>query len=304
MCRIAVFLLLLTSCTTIPDLSVIDLYELKDGCVYKAHVSKGVAMAHHTFAKRLRPVQKDGQKSGSSSLRVEKSVQNKAHSASKVASQQNLTEKTHATKPEVKPAIKPETKADANPATNASTIAGKQQLQADKPVVTAVSGKTSSGNPSAVKPSAAKTSSSTASAGNSAGAAAASKPSAGLVKKLRHPLAGGRLISEFGASDGLNKNDGVNFKARLYDDVYAAADGVVLYSGELGGYGKIVVIRHADDVVTSYSHLHDQCVHKGDHVARGDVVGYVGATGDVFDPQLHFEVIIKKKNVDPMRYIQ
>jgi len=77
----------------------------------------------------------------------------------------------------------------------------------------------------------------------------------------------GRVLAEFGARQGGERNDGINIEASYGTPIYAASDGTVSYSGnELRNFGK------------------------SEHVRRGQIIGYVGKTGDVSSPQLHFEL--------------
>ena len=110
----------------------------------------------------------------------------------------------------------------------------------------------------------------------------------------------GRIISPFGASASGERNDGINIAADRGTPIRAAADGVVTYSGnELKGYGNLVLIKHDDDYVTAYAHAERTLVNRGDKVKKGDVIAYTGETGDVTEPQLHFEIRRDTKPVDP-----
>jgi murein DD-endopeptidase MepM/ murein hydrolase activator NlpD len=101
----------------------------------------------------------------------------------------------------------------------------------------------------------------------------------------------GRVMSEFGSYPGGEKNNGINIAAAEGEPIRAAADGAVSYSGnELRGYGNLVLIKHDNGYITAYAHADHFVVDKGQRVARGQVIGYVGTTGDVRTPQLHFEI--------------
>lgn len=101
----------------------------------------------------------------------------------------------------------------------------------------------------------------------------------------------GRVLSEFGARQSGERNDGINIAAAEGTPIYAAADGSVSYSGnELRNYGNLMLVRHSNGYVTAYAHADHFIVAKGDHVSKGEVIGYVGQTGDVSRPQLHFEL--------------
>jgi len=70
-----------------------------------------------------------------------------------------------------------------------------------------------------------------------------------------------------------------------------------------GGYGNYIQIEHGGDIETRYGHLSAYAVVAGDHVHKGDLIGYVGATGDATGPHLHYEVRIAGDAVDPMPYL-
>jgi murein DD-endopeptidase MepM/ murein hydrolase activator NlpD len=110
----------------------------------------------------------------------------------------------------------------------------------------------------------------------------------------------GPVISDFGKSTNGERNDGINISTAMDTPIHAAAGGTVTYSGnELKDYGNLVLIRHADGYVTAYAHADRLLVNRGDTVARGQVIGYAGTTGDVRTPQLHFEIRHGTKPVDP-----
>lgn len=114
----------------------------------------------------------------------------------------------------------------------------------------------------------------------------------------------GKVISKFGTtSDGL-RNDGINISAPAGAPVMAAADGTVAYAGnQLRGFGNLVLIRHANGLITAYAHNQSLLVQKGDKVKRGAVIARVGQTGNVAKPQLHFEIRKGEEPVDPMKYL-
>jgi len=110
----------------------------------------------------------------------------------------------------------------------------------------------------------------------------------------------GRVISEFGKRENGEVNDGINIATKLGTPIRAAASGTVTYTGnELQGYGNLVLIEHDNGYVTAYAHAESIKVGKGQRVAKGDIIGYAGETGDVRRPQLHFEIRHDLKPVDP-----
>jgi murein DD-endopeptidase MepM/ murein hydrolase activator NlpD len=101
----------------------------------------------------------------------------------------------------------------------------------------------------------------------------------------------GRVIADFGSSSGGQRNDGLNIVAPSGTPILAAADGTVSYSGnEVRSYGNLMLVRHDSGYVTAYAHADHFVVGKGEYVSKGQIIGYVGNTGDVDAPQLHFEL--------------
>lgn len=110
----------------------------------------------------------------------------------------------------------------------------------------------------------------------------------------------GPVIAAFGSQADGRRNDGVNIAAPKGASVRAAADGEVVYAGDaLQGYGNLVLVRHKDDWVTAYAHLERILAKRGDTVKRGQTIGAVGSTGGVATSQLHFEMRLKNRAVDP-----
>lgn len=114
----------------------------------------------------------------------------------------------------------------------------------------------------------------------------------------------GKVIANFGVTpDGL-RNDGINIAAPAGAPVMAAADGTVAYAGnQLRGFGNLVLVRHANGMITAYAHNQSLLVDKGAKVKRGDVIARVGSTGSVDKPQLHFEIRKGEQAVDPIKYL-
>tara|TARA_B100001123_G_scaffold294189_3_gene327983 strand:+ start:347 stop:1204 length:858 start_codon:yes stop_codon:yes gene_type:complete len=110
----------------------------------------------------------------------------------------------------------------------------------------------------------------------------------------------GDIIGQFGKKQNGLSNDGINIKANQGEPIWAASSGEVVYAGnELKGYGNMVILRHPNGMMTSYAHASDVLVDKGQQVAQGDLLGYVGRTGSVSEPQLHFGIRMGKQAIDP-----
>ncbi len=85
--------------------------------------------------------------------------------------------------------------------------------------------------------------------------------------------------------------------------VYATATGRVFSAGRNGHYGNLVEIDHGFELTTRYGHLSEFAVDVGDTVQRGDVIGYVGATGRATGYHVHYEVWSADRTIDPMRLL-
>jgi murein DD-endopeptidase MepM/ murein hydrolase activator NlpD len=100
----------------------------------------------------------------------------------------------------------------------------------------------------------------------------------------------GEVISAFGPKGPGQRNDGLNIAASAGDSVHAAADGEVVFAGDLPGFGNLVLLKHPGGWVTAYAHLSKIGVKMRDTVSRGQEVGLAGQTGQVDRPQVHFEI--------------
>jgi murein DD-endopeptidase MepM/ murein hydrolase activator NlpD len=99
-------------------------------------------------------------------------------------------------------------------------------------------------------------------------------------------------------------HSGVDIGSSYGTPIVAPADGVVTFTDLLGGYGKAVMIDHGHGISTRYGHLSGFAVAAGQSVHRGDVIGYVGASGRSTGPHLHYEVRINDTPVNPYKYLR
>jgi murein DD-endopeptidase MepM/ murein hydrolase activator NlpD len=99
-------------------------------------------------------------------------------------------------------------------------------------------------------------------------------------------------------------HSGVDISSAFGTKVIAPADGVVTYTAEMGGYGRAIMINHGNGISTRYGHLSGFAVTAGQTVHRGDVIGYVGASGRSTGPHLHYEVRINDTPVNPYKYLR
>jgi murein DD-endopeptidase MepM/ murein hydrolase activator NlpD len=96
---------------------------------------------------------------------------------------------------------------------------------------------------------------------------------------------------------------GLDISADQGTAVYATASGVVEMASASGDYGNLVVVSHGFALATRYGHLSRFAVQAGQRVQRGDVIGYVGATGRATGPHLHYEVLANGKLLNPLRLL-
>jgi lipoprotein NlpD len=113
----------------------------------------------------------------------------------------------------------------------------------------------------------------------------------------------GVLISGFGERER-DHHEGIDLACPEGTPVRAAGDGIVLFSGERRGYGKLVLLAHEGDLVTVYAHNSENLVSAGDRVARGQPIARVGHTGNATGPHVHFEVRVGTRPRDPLGFLR
>ena len=119
----------------------------------------------------------------------------------------------------------------------------------------------------------------------------------------------GRVTSSFGErEDPFNGegafHSGIDIAAPYGSPVRAAADGEVSATRMGAGYGREVTLDHGHDVLTVYGHLSAMIVVPGQHVTRGQIIGYVGQSGRSTGPHLHYEVRVHMVPVNPHKYLR
>ncbi|MGB6690817.1 MAG: M23 family metallopeptidase [Terracidiphilus sp.] len=119
----------------------------------------------------------------------------------------------------------------------------------------------------------------------------------------------GTVTSSFGErEDPFNGegafHTGIDISAPYGTPVRATADGDVLDESMGSGYGRQVVLDHGHDVLSVYGHLSASVVVPGQHVIRGQVIGYVGQSGRATGPHLHYEVRVHNVPVNPHKYLR
>ena len=102
----------------------------------------------------------------------------------------------------------------------------------------------------------------------------------------------------------LAMHEGVDFPVDIGTPVFAAAGGVVIYSGPHPQYGFLVEIDHGNDFTTRYAHCSRVLVREGEVVQRGSKIAESGSTGRATGPHLHFEVRYRTVAQNPIRFLQ
>ena len=123
------------------------------------------------------------------------------------------------------------------------------------------------------------------------------------------PIVKGWMSSEYGMRTDPFHGDkrwhgGVDFAGRWGSDIIAVASGVVTWSGERSGYGKMVEINHSDGFVTRYAHNSENVAQLGAIVKKGELIAKMGSSGRSTGPHVHFEVFKNGRAVDPASYVR
>lgn len=128
-----------------------------------------------------------------------------------------------------------------------------------------------------------------------------------LVQRSAPPIMGARLSSVFGNRNhpvlgGRRMHTGIDYAAPIGTPVNATGAGRVVFAGTIRGYGMTIDINHGGGVITRYAHLSafTDGIANGTRIRAGDRIGSVGATGLVSGPNLHYEVRVDGRPIDPM----
>ena len=124
---------------------------------------------------------------------------------------------------------------------------------------------------------------------------------------MRTPINGARLSSGFGMRKHPIKgfsamHKGVDFGAPSGTPIFAAGDGVLEKVGWVNGYGRYILIRHNSTYKTAYAHMKGWAkgIRRGARVYQGQVIGYVGSSGNSTGPHLHYEILINGQQTNPL----
>ena len=100
----------------------------------------------------------------------------------------------------------------------------------------------------------------------------------------------------------IKMHKGMDFTAPIGTEIYATGDGIVEKVGWAGGYGRTIMINHGFGYKTRYAHCSKYNCRKGQKVKRGDLIGFVGNTGQSSGPHLHYEVFKNKRQINPVNF--
>lgn len=113
----------------------------------------------------------------------------------------------------------------------------------------------------------------------------------------------GFIITGFGEQTPIGKSNGINIEAPSGTAVKSIADGMVAYSGHSEKFGNLIIIKLEHNLYAAYAHMEDLILKKDSIVKQGQVIGHVGLTGQVNEPQLYFAIKEGKTSVDPLKYV-
>ncbi|TMJ92810.1 MAG: M23 family metallopeptidase [Actinobacteria bacterium] len=120
---------------------------------------------------------------------------------------------------------------------------------------------------------------------------------AGLIWPVNGPVTSG-----FGMRWG-RMHTGIDIGASYGTPIHAAKAGVVIFAGQMSGYGNVIIVDHGGGFSTLYAHQSRLGASDGQSVSQGQVIGYVGSTGHSTGPHLHFETRVNGSPQNPMNYL-
>ncbi|HET9696605.1 MAG TPA: M23 family metallopeptidase [Terriglobales bacterium] len=112
----------------------------------------------------------------------------------------------------------------------------------------------------------------------------------------------GERIDPFNGEGAFHR--GVDISTGFGTRILAPADGVVVFVGEMNGYGRLVEVDHGHGIITRYGHMSAFAVADGQHISRGQTIGYVGLSGRSTGPHLHYEVWVHNTPVNPYKFLR
>jgi murein DD-endopeptidase MepM/ murein hydrolase activator NlpD len=120
----------------------------------------------------------------------------------------------------------------------------------------------------------------------------------------------GRVNSKFGPRiDPVTKKSGdfhrgIDIMAPIGEPIKSAKAGEIYENSANRWWGNYIIVKHSENLFTYYCHQSRTKARKGQQVAAGELIGYVGKTGKATGPHLHFEVRVGKDPKDPLQYLK
>lgn len=126
-----------------------------------------------------------------------------------------------------------------------------------------------------------------------------------LTVNFQNPLKEGNITSHFGyrispITNEYSLHSGLDIAASENTEIYSAYDGVVVKAEYNEVNGNYIIIKHSDDLKTTYNHCNKLLVREGERVKKSEKIALVGATGWATGSHLHFEVILNGKYINPL----
>jgi len=112
----------------------------------------------------------------------------------------------------------------------------------------------------------------------------------------------GEVSSGFGNRDG-HPHDGIDIRSPKGTPIHAAAEGEVVFAGDMSGYGNLILLKHRDNYFSAYAHNDENLTKEGKKVGQGEVIAKVGDTGRASGYHLHFEIRYKSTPMNPIPFL-
>ena len=97
---------------------------------------------------------------------------------------------------------------------------------------------------------------------------------------------------------------GIDLAGTWQENIDVSADGIVVFAGYHGSFGKVIRIKHKFNIMTTYGHLAKIMVKKGQIVSEGMTIGKMGRTGRVSGAHLHYEISVNGKSINPAKFFK
>ncbi|MFA5007717.1 MAG: peptidoglycan DD-metalloendopeptidase family protein [Candidatus Omnitrophota bacterium] len=114
----------------------------------------------------------------------------------------------------------------------------------------------------------------------------------------------GEVVNNFGANVNHTANKGINIKAKPQEIVIASESGQAVFASHIKGWGKTLIIKHANNFYTVYANLDDVKVREGAAIKKGESIGHAAQLTSDKQGLLHFEIRKKHLADNPLRYLK